>query len=111
MILIGTVACGILVALLLHFSPHAPSPEPAPAPAKAEQSATLVACGEGCPSGQLCFDDPSVPGGACTTRCKKKSDCAEAWCCLDQGGAGDPAFFICAPPAACVGKVTGTPGG
>lgn len=62
-------------------------------------------CGEDAP---LCLSDPALPAGVCTRRCRTGSDCPTGWCCLDTQGAADARFILCAPPAVCAGRVTGT---
>ena len=59
-----------------------------------------IACGDAAP---ICFSDgDELPEGLCTTGCTFGSDCPGSSCCYDTTGAGDPAFFVCAPEALCV---------
>ncbi len=77
----------------------------------------LLALGEACLDADavcdpreapICLADAEfAPAGLCTRACAYESDCPGDLCCLDAGGAGDPAFFVCGPPAACEGRAVG----
>ncbi len=49
----------------------------------------------------FCLRDSTMPDGICTRLCPAGDGCGEGWCCVDHLGAGDPAYFVCAPPSRC----------
>ncbi|MCB9535415.1 MAG: hypothetical protein H6704_04055 [Myxococcales bacterium] len=89
-------------------APIDPPDAAAPSPAGRPDGGPGAPCERCDPSAPLCFTDRALDAGICTRRCRYGTDCPAGWCCLDTQGAGDPRFMLCAPPAACAGRVTGT---
>jgi len=55
----------------------------------------------------FCLRDPAVPDGVCTRLCPTGDECGAGGCCIDHLGAGDRAYFVCAPPSRCAAAPTG----
>ena len=90
MIVAGTVCIG-LCAAIWYVSPG---------PARDGCAVGAVQC-EG--DDPFCLRDPAITDGVCTRLCPGGDECGDGWCCVDHLGAGDRAYFVCAPPSRCAG--------